>query len=60
MLGRCWGLVGRQQWAEQASVQLGVENGDSLPLSGQGIRVRARLPFDEAVQAQAAQVVAHL
>ena len=54
------GLVGVEERAEQPGLQLGVEDGDADALGGEGVGVGARCSLDEAVEAEAAQVVAHL
>ena len=41
-------------------MELGVEDGDSDPLGGEPVGVGARVTLDQTVEAEAAEVVAHL
>ena len=41
-------------------MDFGVEDGDAGAVGGEGVGVGVRDPFDEAVEAEAAQVVGHL
>src|SRR5664279_2196893 len=56
----CRWRVGSEQGPEQAVVELGVEDRDALPFRGEGVDVRAVAAFDDAVEAEPAEVVAHL
>src|SRR6185437_12461623 len=52
--------VGVEERSQQPVVELGVEDGDADALGGEDIAVAAGQALDESVQAQAAQVVAHV
>jgi hypothetical protein len=56
MLDRSWRSVRLEQRREQAAVELGVEDGDSDPLRGEDIGVRARCSFDQSVKTETTQV----
>ena len=56
----CWWLVCGEEWAEEPVVDFGVEDGHPLPVGGQGVSVGMLAPFDQAVEAQPGEVVAHL
>ena len=45
--------------AEDAQVDLGAEEGDAQPEAGEGVAVRPGHAFDEAVQAEASEIVGH-
>src|SRR6185312_11378826 len=52
--------VGVEERSQQPVVELGVEDGDADVLGGEDVAVAAGQALDESVQAQAAQVVAHV
>ena len=54
-------LVGVQEWAQEPVLEFGVEDGDADPVGGEDVAccLCGHAP-DEAVEAQAPQVVAHL
>jgi hypothetical protein len=58
--GRGLWLVSGGEGSEQAVAELGVEDGEALPVGGQHVGVGVLDPADEAVEAQAAQVVSCL
>ena len=53
-------LVGVEQWSEQAVLEFGVEDRDADAFGGEEVGVAVGQALDESVQAQAAEVVAHL
>ena len=53
-------FVGVEQWAQEPVLELGVEDGDADAVGGEDVGVAVWEALDEAVQAQAAEVVAHL
>ena len=55
----CGGLRCGKQRRQDAISQLGVEDGEALPVGCEAVRV-ALAPLDEAVEAQFAEVIAHL
>ena len=55
-----WLVGGGEERAEEAVVELGVEDGDADPVGGEAVGVGVRDAFDEPVEAEAAEVVAHL
>jgi len=57
--GRGWS-VSLEERSEKSFVELGVEDGDSQSFGGEDVRVGLRDPLDEAVEAEAGQVVGHL
>jgi hypothetical protein len=57
---RCRELVGGKQGSEQPLLELAVEDRDALALGGQDVGVAGVESLDEAVQAEPAEVVAHL
>jgi hypothetical protein len=52
--------VGFEEGTEQAAVELGVEVGDADSLGRERVAIGTRGTLDEVVEAEAAQVVAHL
>jgi hypothetical protein len=48
------------QWSEQVSLELGVEGGDADSIGRARVEVGADPAFDEAVEAEATRVIAHL
>jgi hypothetical protein len=56
----CWRCVGGQEGREQAVVNFGIEERHPQVFGSQEVAVRAREASDEAAEAKAAQVVAHL
>jgi len=53
-------LEDRDVRSEDTQIELAVEERDSLPIRGEAVPVRVRLPLDQATQAEAAKVVCHL
>ena len=58
--GSSIGTSSRVPWAQEPVLELGVEHGDADAFAGELVGVGAREALDQAVQAQAAEVVAHL
>ena len=50
-LGRCWWLVGLEQWSEDPVANLGIEDRDAEAVGGEGGGVGARDSLDQAVEA---------
>ncbi len=53
-------LVGLEQRAEQSAVELGVKDRDAYALWGERVGIGRGRSLDKAVQAETAEVVAHL
>ena len=51
------GLIDGEQGSQQASVDLGVEDGDASSIWGKHVVVGARSPADQTFAAEAAQVI---
>ena len=56
----CWGLVGLEEATEESIGKFRVEDRDPLPFWGEGVGVGVGNACDESMQAESAQVVAHL
>lgn len=59
-LNWCWRSIGFEKWPEQSIMELGVEDGDANPFGRERVVVRAWAAFDQSMEAEATQVVAHL